>query len=159
MADVERGPISCEVDLMPDLPARAPTPSVTPPAPAKWSVQQADTPAAAGRHASAASVSGHGAFVQAQPNGTVNRPPAYPWLARVQGWEGRVLLGVRVRPDGRGSHVEVAESSGHGVLDDAARRAIEAWQFIPAKRFDHPVSTELELPVRFRLTAEHGETS
>ena len=80
-----------------------------------------------------------------------NAPPAYPPHARRRGLEGAVVLLVRVGKDGRPLQVAVAESSGHAVLDRAARRAVEAWTFRPARRGERKVAGEVKVPVRFRL--------
>lgn len=44
----------------------------------------------------------------------------YPPLARRNGWEGEVLVDVRVEGDGRLSAIDVVGSSGYRVLDAAA---------------------------------------
>ena len=143
--DVERGPVSFEVELF-----HVPVPTaesqdeswlqdhVTPPVPP---------------HPSLDTSTGHGAFIHAQPHGASNRPPAYPWLARIRGWEGRVILQVRVESDGQPRQVEVVRSSGYPILDAAAQRTIQQWEFTPAKRGGRAVRSELELPIRFQLTS------
>ncbi|MFQ5932071.1 MAG: TonB family protein, partial [Nitrospiraceae bacterium] len=44
----------------------------------------------------------------------------YPYVARLNQWEGRVLLRAAVRADGQLVDLDVAESSGHLVLDQDA---------------------------------------
>ncbi len=80
-----------------------------------------------------------------------NAIPKYPSRARRRGWEGRVLLVVRVRADGAAATVRVASSSGHGILDRAARDAVRRWRFNPARRAGISVAASLEVPVTFRL--------
>lgn len=80
-----------------------------------------------------------------------NAIPEYPARARRRGWEGRVLLVVRVRADGAAETVRVASSSGHGILDRAARDAVRRWRFNPARRAGISVAASLEVPVTFRL--------
>lgn len=80
-----------------------------------------------------------------------NRPPHYPALAKRNGWEGKVLLRLYVSSDGRVRKVEVAQSSGHEVLDGAAVTAVRTWQGTPATVDGHAVETVEILPVRFRL--------
>ena len=48
----------------------------------------------------------------------------YPSAARLNGWEGKVVLRAVIRADGHLSEVKVHRSSGHEVLDNAAMEAI-----------------------------------
>lgn len=80
-----------------------------------------------------------------------NPKPAYPAIAKRHGWEGRVLLRVRVLADGTGESIEVQRGSGHGVLDESARQAVERWRFVPAKRGDGAVASWVTVPIVFRL--------
>lgn len=87
----------------------------------------------------------------AQPVGGANAPPPYPLVARRRGWEGRVLLEVRVGADGSVGRVRVARSSGHSVLDEAARAAVEHWTFTPARAGGVTLASTVGVPVIFRL--------
>jgi len=49
----------------------------------------------------------------------------YPEKAREQGLFGSLILEVTLRPDGHVESIEILRSSGHKVLDDAARRIVE----------------------------------
>jgi protein TonB len=80
-----------------------------------------------------------------------NPLPRYPREARERGWEGLVLLSVGVAADGRAESVEVRNSSGHSVLDQAAAEAVRRWRFEPARRAGVPVAANAEVPIRFRL--------
>ena len=80
-----------------------------------------------------------------------NRPPGYPFAARRRGLEGRVLLRVEVSRTGAAERVTVTRSSGHGLLDDAARRAVAGWRFLPATVAGAAVSGAVDVPVSFRL--------
>jgi TonB family protein len=80
-----------------------------------------------------------------------NRPPVYPAVARRCGWEGTVLLELRVLADGRVAEVSVADSSGHEALDEAAVRAVRQWRFEPALCLGRPVAATARLPIRFKL--------
>ncbi|MBN1917397.1 MAG: TonB family protein [Verrucomicrobia bacterium] len=88
---------------------------------------------------------------RAEPLSRRNRPPAYPVIARRQGWEGTVVLDVDVLADGRVSAVTVACSSGHEVLDRAATDAVRRWLFRPAMRLGEPIADAVRVPVRFQL--------
>lgn len=76
----------------------------------------------------------------------------YPRLARQRGWEGRVVLGFRVQPDGRITDVEVRESSGRSILDRAAVESLIRIERIP-ELADHLTNgpLTLEVPVTYRL--------
>lgn len=78
------------------------------------------------------------------------RPP-YPPAARLRGWEGDVLLRVRVDAAGVVSTVGVERSSGYAILDQAASRAVRSWLFRPARHGRRPVTVEVRVPVQFRL--------
>ncbi len=78
-------------------------------------------------------------------------PPAYPSRARQAGVEGRVLLTVMVRSDGKVDSVSLVRSSGSGLLDSAAMRAVRKWSFHPATLNGRAVQSELRVPVRFEL--------
>jgi protein TonB len=88
----------------------------------------------------------------AQPAYGSNPRPPYPLAARRLGLEGRVLLEVVVRPDGRAATVRVRQSSGYGMLDDSAVETIRTrWRFVPARRGGMPVESTVTVPIRFRI--------
>jgi protein TonB len=76
----------------------------------------------------------------------------YPDLARRRGLAGTVLLRVRVAADGTVESAEVATSSGHEILDQAAVEAVRRWRFAPARRGDTAVAHEVRVPIEFKLT-------
>lgn len=80
-----------------------------------------------------------------------NRKPSYPPEAAQRGEEGAVVLMIHVAPDGLVSGVDIAESSGFGLLDQAARKAALSWHFLPAVRNGHPVSFDMPLRIKFSL--------
>ena len=82
---------------------------------------------------------------------TGNRPPEYPARARRRGWEGRVVLRVRVAITGRALSVEVKKSSGYRLLDRTAEEAVRKWQFSPGRLAGVPVVTSADVPIVFRL--------
>jgi len=85
------------------------------------------------------------------PSPVFNPPPIYPPRARAENIEGLVLLSLRIGIDGRVKFLEVANSSGHAILDAAAIRAVRGWRFEPARREGQPASWSGKLPVRFTL--------
>ncbi len=80
-----------------------------------------------------------------------NPKPDYPMIAKSRGWQGKVLLRVKVSPEGLSDSVAVETSSGHDMLDESAIEAVKKWKFIPAKRGDTPVASSVIVPIIFTL--------
>jgi TonB family protein len=59
--------------------------------------------------------------------------PVIPPEAKAKHLSGSGIILVYVRPDGTVERADVAQSSGHKVLDDAALAAFSQWQFIPGR--------------------------
>jgi protein TonB len=79
-------------------------------------------------------------------------PPAYPRAAERRRLEGTVMLQVLVGVDGRPLDVQVHASSGHRVLDEAARRHVLArWTFRPATKDGRAVQAIGLVPLAFAL--------
>ena len=79
-------------------------------------------------------------------------PPPYPRDAMLGGLTGTVVLDVHVGVDGRPIGVTIATSSGHRVLDAAARRQVLArWRFVPAQQNGQAVEAIGRVPVDFVL--------
>jgi protein TonB len=84
--------------------------------------------------------------------GYLNNPaPDYPAMATRQGWQGTVVLRVRVLSDGKVESVEIKQSSGRKILDDEAIRTVKKWLFTPSKRGDTPVDGWATVPIEFLL--------
>jgi len=90
--------------------------------------------------------------VKAEPNYLKNPEPPYPSSARHRHQEGLVLISVRVTAQGRAEKVELKQSSGYPLLDEAALNAVRDWEFIPARVDTIAFASEIEVPVRFKLT-------
>jgi protein TonB len=88
----------------------------------------------------------------AKANYLKNPEPAYPPAARRRRQEGLVLLSVKVNLHGRAASVAVKQSSGFPLLDEAAMQAVGDWDFQPARIGTLAVESEIEVPVRFKLT-------
>ena len=56
-----------------------------------------------------------------------------------------------VNAKGHPNRVQVKQSSGFRDLDEAAVKAVQKWDFEPARLGKRPVDVEAEVPVRFRL--------
>jgi protein TonB len=77
--------------------------------------------------------------------------PEYPRLAVRRGYQGTTLLRVRILRDGSVAAVEIRESSGFQILDDAARDAVRTWRFSPALAAGSPVASWVLVPITFKL--------
>ena len=72
----------------------------------------------------------------------------YPLAARRRGYEGRVVIRLRLDREGNAADIAVLESSGHRVLDRAALSLVEE-----ALPFRHGAGREvvLDVPVQYSL--------
>jgi protein TonB len=82
---------------------------------------------------------------------TGNAPPRYPLVARRKGWEGTVVIELRVSDSGRVQEARIEKSSGYAILDDAALGAVRNWRIAVNGK---PAETTLKftVPVIFKLT-------
>ena len=87
--------------------------------------------------------------VAPRPRQTIR--PVYPLEARQRGEAGRVVAVVHVTDAGRVARVEIAEGSGHAALDRAARAALLAARFDPARRGAAAVPARVRLTILFEL--------
>jgi protein TonB len=58
---------------------------------------------------------------------------------------------VEVSAEGRPTAVTISRSSGYGVLDQSALRAVKSWRFQPRTIAGTPTSGTVEVPVNFSL--------
>jgi len=78
--------------------------------------------------------------------------PPYPVVARRAGMEGNVTLRLTVLADGHVGQAEVAVSSGHGLLDEAAQAWILGhWTYKPGLKDGVPVVSHATALVTFAL--------
>ncbi|RDZ29042.1 energy transducer TonB [Lysobacter silvisoli] len=81
-----------------------------------------------------------------------NPPPSYPGEAVRNGLTGTVMLEILVGVDGKPLEVSVVKSSGHRVLDQAAKRVVlSRWTFQPALENGQPVQARGRVPIEFTL--------
>ena len=83
----------------------------------------------------------------------LSRHLRYPRLARERGWQGTVMVGVMIAPDGALIATRLFRSSGHTLLDEASLTGLSHVRSLPmhaAARQTDPV--EVILPILFRLT-------
>ena len=88
---------------------------------------------------------------QAIPIYRENPSPPYPKAARRRGYEGTTILEVLVNREGRVDEVRLSSSSGHSVLDRAAKSSVKKWIFVPAVRDNKKVEMWVKIPIRFQL--------
>ncbi|HEX4085859.1 MAG TPA: energy transducer TonB [Chthoniobacteraceae bacterium] len=94
-----------------------------------------------------------GSGISSQARYLYNPKPDYPEDERRMRHEGVVYLSVEVGADGRAAEVSISRSSGYPQLDDSAARAVRRWTFDPARAGGLPVSSRVEIPVRFSLSS------
>ena len=76
----------------------------------------------------------------------------YPALARRNGWEGTVLLGLRVEPDGQLDKIRLERSSGYAVLDNSALNSLKRiGNLVEARAWLEGHRVDMQLPVIYRL--------
>jgi len=90
-------------------------------------------------------------FVAARPSYLNNPAPLYPTTARRRHQEGVVLISVRVTAQGRAENVEIKQSSGYPLLDEAALNAVRDWEFVPARIGATALPSEIEVPLHFKI--------
>jgi periplasmic protein TonB len=81
-----------------------------------------------------------------------NRKPDYPLIARRYGEQGTVMLSVYVRADGSAGDVQIKTSSGHELLDESAKTAVQGWRFNPATIDGKPIAQWYQIPIPFTLS-------
>lgn len=80
-----------------------------------------------------------------------NPAPAYPNLSRRLREQGKVVLRVKVSPEGLPQQIEVRDSSGFPRLDQAARDSVQRWKFVPAKQGGQAVTAWVLVPISYSL--------
>lgn len=80
-----------------------------------------------------------------------NPAPDYPEQALERGWEGSVILRVKVLANGSPDTISVKQSSGKKLLDSAAIRTVKQWKFSPALKGKTPVEGWVDVPIHYQL--------
>lgn len=137
---------------LPPLPPSRPAPTRRSEARATAATEPtAAPPSAMGEGAWASTAAGGNSGVFTPAGIGTRQDPTYPWEARRNRWQGTVLLAVTVSPSGRPIAIDIARSSGYGVLDEAAVEAVRQWRFVPARRNGVAVEDRVAVPITFRL--------
>lgn len=137
--------------------SEAPPPRAEPPSVPEARAAKAEDSSAAAKSRSGDSVKEGGGQAETFENARAdaaylhNPKPEYPTAARHRHWEGKVVLRVKVLPDGRCGQADVHQGSGHEMLDEAALEAVRNWRFVPAKRNGQPVESWVNIPIKFNL--------
>jgi periplasmic protein TonB len=78
--------------------------------------------------------------------------PPYPAMALRRNITGTVVLLILVDASGNPTQVEIEQSSGSTLLDEAAQKFIRArWHFVPAQQDGVAVSAYARVPIHFTL--------
>ncbi|MBU0620853.1 MAG: energy transducer TonB [Gammaproteobacteria bacterium] len=87
----------------------------------------------------------------------LNNPrPPYPMVARRMGYHGKVVLNVEVLAEGKAGEVQLHQSCGYDILDNAAIQTVKTWRFSPARRFGQPVTQWFLVPIKFSLEGDEA---
>lgn len=78
--------------------------------------------------------------------------PSYPMAAREAGWEGTVIVRIRINTDGSSTVISTPHS-GRADIDEAATAAAAAREYSPSLDADGtPVTTERNVKIKFDLS-------
>jgi protein TonB len=75
----------------------------------------------------------------------------YPPMARMNNWQGKVVLKFVVTEDGTVESLEVVQSSGHAVLDEAAMETIRRASPLPLKHELGKPRVTFQFPISYTL--------
>jgi protein TonB len=81
----------------------------------------------------------------------VEKMKRYPQLARINHWEGKVILRAVIREDGELLALNVAQSSGHPVLDEEALASVKQAFPLGLPRSLGQPQVALQIPISYRL--------
>ena len=80
-----------------------------------------------------------------------NPAPDYPLEARRMGMQGRVVLHVEILQSGDVGRIEIRQSSGHDMLNQAAITAATVWRFEPRRISGAPITTWTDVSISFMM--------
>lgn len=118
-------------------------------------VQESHTTKIVQKHSSLESTEGQGESqtIRYELGSNNNPKPHYPSLAVKRGWQGQVVLGVHVNPDGSIKHLTFVKSTDYGVLNYEAYETVRtSWHFTPLEdETDLSKSSYIEVPITFNI--------
>lgn len=118
------------------------------------SVREAQNPASSSTRTSATENEREQAEAQIKTrlNTDLARYFDYPYVARLRGWEGTVLLAFNIEANGRLEGIHVARSSGYAVLDDSALSALrKVERLVETTAWLQNRELNMQIPVIYRL--------
>ena len=77
---------------------------------------------------------------------------SYPKLAKKHNWQGKVLLSLRISVRGTIENIQIDNSSGYNILDQAAVKSMRKVKSLPQISSWFKNDIELKLPVIYQLT-------
>jgi periplasmic protein TonB len=75
----------------------------------------------------------------------------YPAIARRKGWQGVVKLNLHIEPDGSITGLQVDETSGYAILDEAALECLQLASLPGAAHWLQGQAIDIVVPVEYRL--------
>jgi periplasmic protein TonB len=84
------------------------------------------------------------------PRAVFQRPPSYPYQAKIDGLSGEVVVEFIVDYNGRVMNPHVVSST-HPAFEEPTLRAISQWRFEPGRRNGNTVRFRMRMPVEFHL--------
>jgi protein TonB len=129
---------------------REPAAEATPAAPGEAPAPTTAPEARSAPHASAGETAADAAYeaITSTLQSRLQQAVSYPLIARANGWEGTVILAVRLDAEGRVEQAVVRQSSGHEVLDQAAIKAVRKVTPVP-NPLTRPIT--IQVPIVYRL--------
>lgn len=129
-------------------PATTPVQAAAPVQPQSASVAARPAAMPSQHTATAPTSSGQGYAALPMASAVARTPMVYPPLARRRGYQGTVVLHLKIPTHGgRPQQLRVVSSSGYQVLDDTAASTVKNWSFAPSTSGQNWHS----LPIRFAL--------
>jgi protein TonB len=108
------------------------------------------SPASISAHPTATSKTDYGWLMKALL-GRINELKSYPHLARINHWEGKVVLRAVIRDDGEVIMIDVQESSGRSILDNDAMETLRRASPLKLERPLGKPQVAILMPISYSL--------
>jgi len=89
--------------------------------------------------------------VDQKPISIATPRPRYPFKAKRMGIEGYVTVHFLVDQDGSPRELTIVKAEPEGFFEKTVRKAVPRWRFKPGRKGGRPVSTRVEMTIRFDL--------